>query len=360
MQINVQNNKNTKITLEMIYEQIPTQIECNLTDILENRLIEFTTLKNLNYSYLYFLYNGTSILPSQRKKQISEIIVKTDIHDKKMTLLSYQIEPGIIQEDEIIIVLSIESVKIKKSTGGRGEKIKDIIKNIIELDLKWCTFKYRNNEIDIEQKFDDIVNEEDKRQLKIDLTLNYTIPLIVNISKAKKSKYSKYSIQCLLGDRIGEKIYQYFKKKKYNSDDYDLICENKIFESYYNKKFYEIIPEDKIQNISYNSQINETIQTFPTSENLNELNQIKYNNEKIMALPINEASKGKIEIEIKVKLKSCNVRYRRKLRNCCDKFKHCCNDNCLKDVCSGVGLCIGYIIGGAFVFFLFGGWLIFI
>ena len=359
MQINVQNNKNPKITLEIIYEQIPTQIECNLTDILENRLIEFTTLKNLNYSYLYFLYNGTSILPSQRKKQISEIIVETDIHDKKMTLLSYQIEPGIIQEDEIIIVLSIESVKIKKSTGGRGEKIKDIIKNIIELDLKWCTFKYRNNEIDIEQKFDDIVNEEDKRQLKIDLTLNYTIPLIVNISKAKKSKYSKYSIQCLLGDRIGDKIYQYFKKKKYNSDDYDLICENKIFESYYYKKFYEIIPEDKIQNISYNSQINETIQTFPTSENLNELNQIKYNNEKIMALPINETSKGKIEIEIKVKLKSCNVRYRRKLRNCCNKFKICCND-----VCSGVGLCIGYIIGGAlifaFVFFLFGGWAIFI
>lgn len=337
------------ITLEIIYEQISINIVCNLTDILENRLIEFTTLKNLNYSSLYFLYNGTSILPSQRKKQISEIIVKRDIHDKIMTLLSYQIEPGIIQEDEIIIVLSIESVKIKKSTGRREEKIKDIIKNIIELDLKWCTFKYRNNEIDIEQKFDDIANEEDKRQLKIDLTVNYTIPLIVNFSKWKKSKKSKnsknskYSIQCFLGDRVKEKIDQYFREKKLESFDYDLFYENKIFENYYFKKFYEIIQEDKIQNIPDNSQINETIQTFPSNENINELNKIAFNNEKKISVPpINKASKGKIEIEIKVKLKSCNVRYRRKLRNCCDKYRH--------DVCIGFIIFMGIIIYGAIVY----------
>ena len=337
------------ITLEIIYEQISINIVCNLTDILENRLIEFTTLKNLNYSSLYFLYNGTSLLPSQRKKQISEIIVKRDIHDKRMTLLSYQIEPGIIQEDEIIIVLSIESVKIKKSTGGRGEKIKDIIKNIIELDLKWCTFKYRNNEIDIEQKFDDIANEEDKRQLKIDLTVNYTIPLIVNFSKWKKSKNSKnsknskYSIQCFLGDRVKEKIHQYFREKKLESFDYDLFYENKIFENYYFKKFYEIIQEDKIQNIPDNSQINETIETFPSNENINELNKIAFNNEKKISVPpINKASKGKIEIEIKVKLKSCNVRYRRKLRNCWDKYRY--------DVYIGLIIFMGIIIYGAIVY----------
>ena len=115
-------NDENIITLEIIYGQISINIVCNLTDILENRLIEFTTLKNLNYSSLYFLYNGTSLLPSQRKKQISEIIVKRDIHDKRMTLLSYQIEPGIIQEDEIIIVLSIESVKLKNQLGEEKKK----------------------------------------------------------------------------------------------------------------------------------------------------------------------------------------------------------------------------------------------
>ena len=43
-------NDENIITLEIIYGQISINIVCNLTDILENRLIEFTTLKNLNYS----------------------------------------------------------------------------------------------------------------------------------------------------------------------------------------------------------------------------------------------------------------------------------------------------------------------
>ena len=345
--MNMNDQNNNKFSLEIMYEQMTTKIECNLSDVLEIHLIEFAKLKNLNYSSIYFLYSGNSLIPSELKRKISEIITSQDKNEKRMLLLSYKLEID-VKEDEVIIVLSIESVKIKKSTGGRGEKIKDIIKNIIELDLKWCTFKYRNNEIDIEQKFDDIANEEDKRQLKIDLTVNYTIPLIVNISKkkkSKKSKNSKYSIQCFLGDRVKEKIDQYFREKKLESFDYDLFYENKIFENYYFKKFYEIIQEDKIQNIPDNSQINETIQTFPSNENINELNKIAFNNEKKISVPpINKASKGKIEIEIKVKLKSCNVRYRRKLRKCCDKYRY--------DVCIGFIIFMGIIIYGAIYVFI--------
>ena len=352
--MNINDQNNNKISLEIMYEQMTTKIECNLSDVLEIHLIEFAKLKNLNYSSIYFLYSGNSLIPSELKRKISEIITSQDKNEKRMLLLSYKLEID-VKEDEVIIVLSIESVKIKKSSGGRGEKIKDIIKNIIELDLKWCTFKYRNNEIDIEQKFDDIANEEDKRQLKIDLTVNYTIPLIVNFSKGKKSKYS---IQCLLRDRVNDKIYQYFREKKLESIDYDLFYENKIFENYYHKTFYEIIPEDKIQNNTDNSQINETIQTFPTCENINEFNQIEYNNEKKIAiLPINKASKGKIEIEIKVKLKSCNVRYRRKLRDCCDKFKHCCDKfkDCMKCFGKYCLYALAIALALAFGFFIFGG-----
>ena len=349
--MNINDQNDDKISLEIMYEQMTTKIECNLSDVLEIHLIKFAKLNNLNYSSIYFLYSGNSLIPSELKRPISEIITSQDKNEKRMLLLSYKLEID-VKEDEVIIVLSIESVKIKKSSGGRGEKIKDIIKNIIELDLKWCTFKYRNNEIDIEQKFDDIANEEDKRQLKIDLTVNYTIPLIVNFSKGKKSKYS---IQCLLRDRVNDKIYQYFREKKLESIDYDLFYENKIFENYYHKTFYEIIPEDKIQNNTDNSQINETIQTFPTCENINELNKIVFNNEKkINVLPINEINKGKIEIEIKVKLKKCNVRYRRKLKNCCDKIR-----NCFKTIFT----CFAYVIiiafGLAFVFLALGFWVIF-
>ena len=273
--MNINDQNNNKISLEIMYEQMTTKIECNLSDVLEIHLIEFAKLKNLNYSSIYFLYSGNSLIPSELKRPISEIITSQDKNEKRMLLLSYKLEID-VKEDEVIIVLSIESVKIKKSSGGRGEKIKDIIKNIIELDLKWCTFKYRNNEIDIEQKFDDIANEEDKRQLKIDLTVNYTIPLIVNFSKKKKI----YSIRCLLGDSVEDIIYQYFREKKLESFDYDLFYENKIFENYYHKKFYEIIQEDTIQKIPENEQIIETIQSFPSTENINELNKIVFNNEK--------------------------------------------------------------------------------
>ena len=161
--MNINDQTDDKISLEIMYEQMTTKIECNLSDVLEIHLIEFAKLKNLNYSSIYFLYSGNSLIPSELKRPISEIITSQDKNEKRMLLLSYKLEID-VKEDEVIIVLSIESVKIKKSSGGRGEKIKDIIKNIIELDLKWCTFKYRNNEIDIEQKFDDIANEEDKRQ----------------------------------------------------------------------------------------------------------------------------------------------------------------------------------------------------
>ena len=87
--------------------------------------------------------------PPELKKPVSEIINPEDAKDKIMQILAFQLEFKNNQEDEIIIILSIESVKIIKLTGKRGEEIKNIIKNSIKLDLNWCTFKYKKNEIDL-------------------------------------------------------------------------------------------------------------------------------------------------------------------------------------------------------------------
>ena len=67
MQINVQNNK--KITLKIIYEQTPTEIECELTEILEKLLIEFAnenkfpikvyTKHDLNWDWGIFFNNNS-------------------------------------------------------------------------------------------------------------------------------------------------------------------------------------------------------------------------------------------------------------------------------------------------------------
>lgn len=161
MQNNVQNDE--EITLKINYYQNQRIFKCKLTDILMNYIIEFARLSNLNYLSLYFLYNGSNLLPDQLKKPISEIITRIDKNYKIMTLLSYELENDEINRDEIIIILlSIESENLVKLTGKRGEKIKDIIKNSIKpsftFDFNWLSFKYNGNEIDIEQNFDNICN----------------------------------------------------------------------------------------------------------------------------------------------------------------------------------------------------------
>ena len=61
------------------------------------------------------------------------------------------------------------------------------------------------------QKFDDIANEEDKKIYEC-LIVNYTIPLIVYFIGEKNEKYS---IQCLLQDKVRDKIDSYFKKREF-------------------------------------------------------------------------------------------------------------------------------------------------
>ena len=161
MQINAQNDG--EIILQIIYEQIPTTFKCDLNEIIEKHLIKFANDNKLNFNSIYFLYSGLLLLPNQLKKPINDIIKTGDRNEKRMLLLAYQLEFDIIQEDEIIIILSIESTKIEKLTGKKGDKIKDIIRNSIKLDLNYCTFKYKNNEIDLEKKFDDIADNDDKQ-----------------------------------------------------------------------------------------------------------------------------------------------------------------------------------------------------
>ena len=330
----MQNNvpKNEKIILKIIYEQIPTEIKCELSDILENVLTKFSKSNNINYSTIYFLYSGSTLPPDQLKKPINEIITTGDKNEKIMTLLVYHLEFEINQEDEIIIILIIESIKIKKAIGKKGEIIKNIINSSIKLELNWCTFKYKGNLINIEQKFDDIADGEDKNLLKIEITVNYTIPLIINFAFVECCRIYNYRIKCLLGDKINSIIEKYFDQNHLDSRDYNLYYENKIFDDYYSKIFYEIISEDKINNSLNNETDNgNTIKSLPLNDNLNESNQIKFNDkEKITILPVNER---KIEIEIKVDRKRCCIIFKRQISDCCDKCKYDCKRNSRKIKC---------------------------
>lgn len=277
---NVQNDErnNNEITLKISYAQNTKAYKCDLKELLEKYLIEYTKKINMDYSTIYVIYNGSSLFGDQFKKPISEIISPQNKKDRLMTLLVVKSLFTNIQEDEIIISLSIESVKVIELKGTKEEKIKDIINNSIKIDFNWCKFKYRDNEIDLEQKFDNIANDEDKNGLKIVITANYTIPLIVYFVDEQNKKYK---IQCLLGDIIYDKIRPYLYQRNFDSEDYYFVYENKEIKFFYITKFYEIISEDKIQNSFYNDEINNSMPSLPTSENLNESDKIKiYDKEK--------------------------------------------------------------------------------
>jgi len=351
-QNHVQNDErnNIKITLKISYDQNTIAYKCYLKELLEKYLIEYTKRNNMDYSTIYIIYNGSSLFGDQLKKPISEIISPQNKKDRLMTLLVVKSLFTNIQEDEIIISLSIESVKVIELKGTKEEKIKDIINNSFKIDFDWCKFKYRDNEIDLEQKFDNIANDEDKNRLKIVITVNYTIPLIVYFVDEQNKKYK---IQCLLGDSIYDKIKPYFNQRHFDTDDYYFVYENKKIEFFYIKKFYEIISEKKNQNSFYNDEINNTIPSLPTIENLNETDKIKiYDKEKKIIPPINEPNKRKIEIEIKIIKKCCCVRYKRKISYCCCNCfcRHMCENRCCKIIYISLFIIIFlFLIVGTFI-----------
>jgi len=137
-----------------------------------------------------------------------------------------------------------------------------------------------------------------------------------------------------LGDKINSIIEKYFDQNHLDSRDYNLYYENKILDDYYSKIFYEIISEDKINNSLNNETDNgNTIKSLPLNDNLNESNQIKFNDkEKITILPVNER---KIEIEIKVDRKCCCIIFKREISDCdCyDKCECDCKRNSRKIKC---------------------------
>ena len=177
------------------------------------------------------------------------------------------------------------------------------------------------------QKFDNIANDSEKKDSRLPITVNCTIPLIVNIVNKNNEKYP---IQCFLKDKFSEKISLYFKEKKLDIEDYDLIYEKKNLENYDYKKFYEIISEDVFKNCFSNEKINNTINTFLSTDNLEKTNTAMTNEkEKIKDIvipvhPKNKTDEKKLEVEIKIIKKSCFNRYKRKI---CSRLNNFCGNN---------------------------------
>ena len=302
------NPINMQIILVLTYNQDEKRYKSHLTDLLKNYINLYAQYIKVDYKSIYVIYSGNIFYGDQLKKPISEIINLQHRNEGIMPLLVEKTIFDYIEEDEIIIILSIESVKRIELSGKKNEKIINIIRDSIKLDFNWVIFKYKDNEINIEQKFDDIADEEDKRLLKIVINVKYTIPLIVNL--INEQNYI-FKFQCLLGDEIYDKI----KKIPFCSGrilsvyDYYLLIENKKFHFNYNTIFYELISEDKLFNT--NEEINNTIQL--SSDKLEKTNSnMIINHGNIMNHPKNIK---KIEIIIKIIKKCCCIRYKSEIHD---------------------------------------------
>ena len=293
--------------------------KCDTKEPLKKYIKRFTDEFKLNYSSSVVLYDGKSLFGEELKKSISKIINKHDMNDKTMALLLYENSAfDKHAQDEIKIILVVQQLKINELKGIKGQTIEDIIRedSKIKINLKWCIFIYEGNEIDINKKFDEIANEKDKKNSQIIITLNYTIPLIVNYFN-KEIKNST-TIKCGFKDRVDNyfnKINIYLREK-----DYYFTYENKKVKK--SNTFYEIISEDKIQNFITNENNNPnitTINNFTSIENLDKTNKIMdigKEKEKIgpkTMFPSNDKDDRKLVIEMKVIKKCFCVRHRKKI-----------------------------------------------
>ena len=369
MQNNEQKKKEKEeepITIIMNYEQNIQNYICYLNDSLEKYVLQFAKLYNINYSYIYALYNSNSLYGLNFKQHISEIITEPDKKEKRMSLLIYIFtEMNKTDLDEIRIILAIESIEIIKYKGERRESILDIIKYKknpkFKLDINNFIFKYKDIEIDSNQKFDDIASKEDKKNLHITIIANYKIPLIVEFVNKKNRQYYK----CFLKDKISDYVNGYLYYNKIDINDCDLYYENKKFENYQYKIFYEILSKDKIQKAISGENIINHIKNFESSDNLNKTNTPIVNDKEKRVdtiIPVLQTQEKKIKIRIKVVLKCCIVRCCRSICQSCKKCKReiscCCNKQCCSNCCKSckakVCTIISILIGLVILFCVYG------
>lgn len=347
------NNIQNYITLIMSYNQDIVEYKCRLNESLETYFIKYAKYIKENYQSIYAIYNAEILFGEKLKKPISDIINPQNKKEKRMYLLIDKSDFENISEEEIIITLSIESIKVVKLKGNKQEKIKNIIKDSVKLDIQWCKFTYRDNEIDIDQTFNNIATDEDKKQLKIVILVNYTIPLIVNLNK-------KYKFQCLLGDYIVSEIEKHSNINIYEYDNYYLVYKKRKFDLYHHKKFYNIISEDYIHSFNDKS-INNNIKSDAVNNKLQNTDLIVFNNKEKQMFQNNDIRERKIEINIEIIKKCCCFILIKKIPNCCEKFKRCLEKVCgtiLGIICGILG-CGAYIILLAAVIFIVCGWAIF-
>lgn len=198
-------NISKQINIKIFYESnIIEDFKCDINDKLEKIINEFCSKINIVHTSICFIYNGEALKGDDFKKSFFQVMNSVDKQSKKMSILAINKNlenlNNLAQSNDINIILLIDSQKIKKLKGKKGETLKNIIKKeFSDSDFNKLTFNYRNNELNLNNKFEDIANENDKKINRMIINVNHKEHIVINFVN---NNSEEKSMVCFADDKL--------------------------------------------------------------------------------------------------------------------------------------------------------------
>ena len=165
------SNSKNEIKITIIFECAEKfEFIYNIDDKLEKLINDFSLKKNIPKNSFYFLFNGKQLNENSRNCTFYQLMnnVQRQTENMNLIILAYRTEIESVQSNSINISLMINSENVIIMNGKKEEKFKDIIKrgisnnnNIININNFSCF--YKNNPLDFNKKYTDLVDEKDKK-----------------------------------------------------------------------------------------------------------------------------------------------------------------------------------------------------
>ena len=206
-------DKSTQFTVHFTYSSNPLQFKCDINEKIENIINKISSKIYKDPKTLIFLYNGNILNGESFQKTFSQVINQIDRKSKMMNILIYHNDFENIDSNNINIKLVIDSKQEVNLQGKREEKLRTIIekgKHKIGAIFNQLIFTYRNKEINLDQKIDDIIDE--------DILKNKLFPIMANIKEQIIVHFVNYNygskrIICFPEDKLKIVCRKYSKKK---------------------------------------------------------------------------------------------------------------------------------------------------
>ena len=190
-----------------------------------------------------------------------------------------------ITTNEINVLFILDSREICEMKSSWETVIEKVCNEFVKkkkLNRNSLLFKYSDEKIDLNKKFIDIANEDDKNCSGLSIMVYTGNPLKINFIYQNKP----YQINCFIEDKIKD-IFQDFASKHSDIKNLNFYYEKKLIPSDSNSIFKQIINKHSDNSTIINLEPNESISSIDIN-NINEINIIvedKNNNPDINKQP---------------------------------------------------------------------------